>query len=157
MVRTHHFSSHCSRGRFRCLGCPCSTATNSDPARGRHDRASRRQHSLRQAKPVTEQAGTADHRLHDNRHTHAVPSLFEWGGMVDGRRVRRRVIETEDSTPQGAFSPLLANIYLHHVYDQWVHRWRQRCATGDGIVERSVVDEHRHEAEQFLASSLVLG
>jgi retron-type reverse transcriptase len=37
-----------------------------------------------------------------------------------------RVIETEEGTPQGAvISPLLANIYLHHVYDQWVHHWRQ--------------------------------
>ena len=53
-------------------------------------------------------------------------------------------------------SPLLANIYLHHVYDQWVHQWRQRCATGDVIVVRYADDaivgfEHRHEAEQFLA------
>jgi RNA-directed DNA polymerase len=39
------------------------------------------------------------------------------------------LIETEEGTPQGAvISPLLANIYLHHVYDQWVHRWRRRCA-----------------------------
>jgi Retron-type reverse transcriptase len=45
------------------------------------------------------------------------------------------LIETEEGTPQGAvISPLLANIYLHHVYDQWVHQWRQRCATGDVIV-----------------------
>ena len=57
---------------------------------------------------------------------------------------------------QGVASPLLANIYLHHVYDQWVHQWRQRCATGDVIVVRYADDnivgfEHRHEAEQFLA------
>src|SRR3984957_14409636 len=57
---------------------------------------------------------------------------------------------------QGAISPLLANIYLHHVYDQWVHQWRQRYATGDVIVVRYADDsivgfEHRHEAEQFLA------
>src|SRR6185295_10567668 len=57
---------------------------------------------------------------------------------------------------QGVISPLLANIYLHHVYDQWAHQWRQRCATGDVIVVRYADDsivgfEHRHEAEQFLA------
>src|SRR5208283_5702108 len=57
---------------------------------------------------------------------------------------------------RGVISPLLANIYLHHVYDQWVHQWRQRCATGDVIVVRYADDsivgfEHRHEAEQFLA------
>ena len=34
------------------------------------------------------------------------------------------LIETEEGTPQGAvISPLLANIYLHYVYDQWVHQW----------------------------------
>ena len=32
--------------------------------------------------------------------------------------------------------PLLANIHLRHVYDQWVNQWRQRCATGDVIVVR---------------------
>ena len=74
------------------------------------------------------------------------------GVLEDGH-----VIETEEGTPQGAvISPLLANIYLHHVYDQWVHQWRQRCATGDVIVVRYADDtivgfEHRHEAEQFLA------
>jgi hypothetical protein len=64
---------------------------------------------------------------------------------------------TEEGTPQGAvISPLLANIYLHYVYDLWVHQWRQRCATGDVIVVRYADDtivgfEHRHEAERFLA------
>jgi retron-type reverse transcriptase len=44
------------------------------------------------------------------------------GVLEDGR-----VIETEEGTPQGAvISPLLANIFLHHVYDQWLHQWRQR-------------------------------
>ena len=63
---------------------------------------------------------------------------------------------TEEGTPQGAvISPLLANIYLHYVYDLWVHQWRQRCATGDVVVVRYADDtivgfEHRHEAEQFL-------
>jgi retron-type reverse transcriptase len=81
--------------------------------------------------------------------------------MADGRRVRRRVIETEKGTPQGAFSPLLANIYLHYVYDQWAHRWRQRCATGDVIVERYADDPSLKSAgkkqSNSLPSSLVLG
>ena len=64
---------------------------------------------------------------------------------------------TEEGTPQGAvISPLLANIYLHYVYDLWAHQWRQRCATGDVIVVRYADDtivgfEHQHEAERFLA------
>ncbi len=60
-------------------------------------------------------------------------------------------------TPQGAvISPLLANIYLHYAYDQWVHRWRKRHAVGAAIAVRyaddAVVDfEHRADAERFLA------
>ena len=67
------------------------------------------------------------------------------------------MIVTEEGTPQGAvISPLLANIYLHYVYDLWAHQWRQRCATGDVIVVRYADDtivgfEHQHEAERFLA------
>ena len=68
-----------------------------------------------------------------------------------------QVIVTEEGTPQGAvISPLLANIYLHYVYDLWVQHWRQRSAKGDVIVVRYADDtivgfEHWHEAEQFLA------
>src|ERR1700721_3966136 len=75
------------------------------------------------------------------------------GGVLE----EGHLVEKEEGTPQGAvISPLLANIYLHHVYDQWVHQWRQRCATGNRIVVRYADDsivgfEHRYEAEQFLA------
>jgi RNA-directed DNA polymerase len=64
---------------------------------------------------------------------------------------------TEEGTPQGAvISPLLANIYLHYVYDLWTHRWRRYCYTGDVIVVRYADDsivgfEEQHGAEQFLA------
>ena len=52
-------------------------------------------------------------------------------------------------------SPLLANIYLHYVFDLWVQWWRRKRATGDVIVVRYADDvivgfQHRHEAEQFL-------
>ncbi len=44
-------------------------------------------------------------------------------------------------TPQGAvISPLLANIYLHYVYDLWVDQWRKRRATGEVIVIRYADD-----------------
>jgi RNA-directed DNA polymerase len=74
------------------------------------------------------------------------------GVLEEGRRV-----ESEEGTPQGAvISPLLANIYLHYVYDLWAHQWRQRQATGDVIFVRYADDtvagfENRSDAERFLA------
>ena len=37
-------------------------------------------------------------------------------------------------------SPLLANIYLHYVYDLWVDQWRKRRATVEVIVIRYADD-----------------
>ena len=64
--------------------------------------------------------------------------------------------KTEVGTPQGAvISPLLANIYLHYVFDLWVQQWRKHHATGEVIVVRYADDivmgfEHRADAERFL-------
>jgi RNA-directed DNA polymerase len=64
--------------------------------------------------------------------------------------------ETKVGTPQGAvISPLLANIYLHYVLDQWVMEWRKVHAEGDVIIVRYVDDfvlgfQYRDEAERFL-------
>jgi len=53
-------------------------------------------------------------------------------------------------------SPLLANIYLHYVFDRWVDVWRKKCAWGDVIVVRYADDnvlgfQHLAEADRFLA------
>jgi hypothetical protein len=37
-------------------------------------------------------------------------------------------------------SPLLANIYLHHVFDLWAERWRRLEARSDMIVVRYADD-----------------
>jgi RNA-directed DNA polymerase len=64
--------------------------------------------------------------------------------------------ETKVGTPQGAvISPLLANIYLHYVLDQWVMNWREESAKGDVIIVRYADDfvlgfQHRQEADRFL-------
>jgi len=58
--------------------------------------------------------------------------------------------------PQGAvISPILANIYLHYVFDLWAHRWRHKAASGDVIIIRYADDivvglQHEHEARTFL-------
>ena len=62
---------------------------------------------------------------------------------------------SEEGTPQGgSASPLLANIYLHYVFDLWVQHWRKTTAKGDVIVVRWADDfvvgfEHQSEAARF--------
>src|SRR6266571_4612071 len=51
---------------------------------------------------------------------------------------------------RGVISPLLANVFLHYVFDLWVRDWR-RQATGDVIVVRYADDfivgfQYEHEA-----------
>ena len=59
--------------------------------------------------------------------------------------------------PQGASaSPLLANVYLHYVFDRWARQWRRRHAHGDVIIVRFADDfivgfEHPRDAQRFLA------
>jgi hypothetical protein len=74
------------------------------------------------------------------------------GVMEDGL-----VTPATAGTPQGAvISPLLANVYLHYVFDLWAHRWRRRNAKGNIIIVRYADDvvvgfEHEAEAKRFLA------
>jgi hypothetical protein len=65
--------------------------------------------------------------------------------------------ETKVGTPQGAvISPLLANVYLHYVFDLWVQYWRRHQARGAVVVVRYADDfvmgfQNRDEAQRFLA------
>jgi RNA-directed DNA polymerase len=60
-------------------------------------------------------------------------------------------------TPQGAtISPLLANIYLHHVLDQWAHAWRKTCK-GEVVIVRYADDfvvgfQYEQDAKAFQAA-----
>ena len=64
---------------------------------------------------------------------------------------------SETGTGQGSvISPLLANVYLHYVFDLWADRWRRREATGTMIITRYADDlvigfERKADAHRFLA------
>jgi group II intron reverse transcriptase/maturase len=91
------------------------------------------------------------HRIADPRVVRLIQKWLKAGVSAGGRWS-----ETTVGTPQGAVaSPLLANVYLHYVFDLWVQQWRQRNAKGDVIVVRYADDfvlgfQHRQEAERFL-------
>lgn len=66
--------------------------------------------------------------------------------------------DTGKGTPQGAvLSPLLANVYLHYVFDQWINQWRHRHCSGHCIVVRYADDfvlgfEREADARECLAA-----
>src|SRR6516225_2175939 len=92
-----------------------------------------------------------EHRIADRRILRLIQKWLKAGVSEEGEWK-----ETKVGTPQGAVaSPLLANIYLHYVFDLWVNQWRRKWAQGDMIVVRYADDavlgfEHRKEAEAFL-------
>jgi hypothetical protein len=61
-----------------------------------------------------------------------------------------------DVAEQGSvISPLLSNIYLHYVLDEWVQAWRKSKAHGEIIIVRYADDfvmgfQYHREAERFL-------
>ncbi|MFQ6098981.1 MAG: group II intron reverse transcriptase/maturase [Armatimonadota bacterium] len=92
-----------------------------------------------------------EHRIADRRVIRHIKKWLRAGVLEDGKR-----LQVEQGTPQGgSISPLLANVYLHYVFDLWVHQWRQREARGDVVVVRYADDivmgfQHRSDAERFL-------
>ena len=93
-----------------------------------------------------------EHRVADKRIVRLIQKWLAAGVLEDGKRTHSEV----GTVQGGSVSPLLANIYLHYVFDLWVRRWRQKQARGDVIVVRFADDfvagfEHRIEAERFLA------
>ena len=76
------------------------------------------------------------HRIGDPRIIRLIQKWLKAGVMEDGKWS-----DTETGTPQGSvISPLLANIYLHYVFDLWVDVWRKKCARGEVIVLRYADD-----------------
>ncbi len=93
-----------------------------------------------------------EHRIADRRILRLIQKWLKAGVLEDGRRIC-----SEAGTVQGgSISPLLANIYLHYVFDLWVNRWRKHQAGGEVIVVRFADDfvvgfQHKSEAEQFFS------
>ena len=91
------------------------------------------------------------HRIGDERLVRLILKWMRAGVVEDGKW-----FETKEGTPQGAvISPLLANLYLHYVLDQWVKAWRKKVARGEVIVVRYADDgvlgfQYREDAEKFL-------
>lgn len=91
-----------------------------------------------------------EHRIGDPRIIRLISKWLKAGVLEDGI-----VTTSETGTGQGSvISPLLANVYLHYVFDLWANRWRQREAKGDMIIVRYADDivvgfQHEHEARRF--------
>jgi len=91
------------------------------------------------------------HRIADRRIVRLIRKWLRAGVSEDGEWSK-----TEVGTPQGSvISPMLANVYLHYVFDLWAQQWRKRRATGDMIVVRYADDivlgfQNRRDAERFL-------
>ena len=92
------------------------------------------------------------HRIADQRVLRHIKKWLNAGVLEDGE-VRR----VKEGTPQGgSISPLLANVYLHYVFDLWVDDWRKRNARGEVIVVRYADDfvvgtQFKDDAERLLA------
>ena len=93
-----------------------------------------------------------EHRVADRRVVRLIQKWLRAGVLEDGKHLR-----VEEGTPQGgSASPLLANVYLHYVFDLWVQVWRRKRAHGDVIVVRFADDivlgfQVKSDAERFWA------
>lgn len=91
-----------------------------------------------------------EHRIADRRVVRLIQKWLNAGVLEDGKRT-----QVQEGTPQGgSASPLLANIYLHYVFDLWVQAWRKKRAHGDVIVVRFADDivlgfQSEMDARQF--------
>jgi RNA-directed DNA polymerase len=92
-----------------------------------------------------------EHRIGDQRIIRLIRKWLKAGVLENGV-----VTSSDKGTGQGSvISPLLANIYLHYVFDLWAERWRRREATGDMIILRYADDiivgfEREDSARRFL-------
>lgn len=92
-----------------------------------------------------------ERRIADKRILRLIKKWLKSGVLEDGE-----IEYAEEGAAQGSgASPLLANVYLHYVYDEWVQEWRKQKAHGDVIFVRFADDtivgfQHKEDAEKFL-------
>jgi len=85
-----------------------------------------------------------NHRIGDPRILRLIRKWLNAGVLEDGV-----VSVGETGTGQGSvISPLLANVYLHDVFDLWAERWRRREARGDMIIVRYADDRAPRRREE---------
>lgn len=91
-----------------------------------------------------------EHRIADKRVVRLIQKWLNAGILEEGK-----IIYNEQGTPQGSSaSPLLANVFLHYIYDLWVQQWKRQKASGDVIVVRFADDtivgfQYESDAKQF--------
>jgi RNA-directed DNA polymerase len=90
-----------------------------------------------------------EHRIADRKILRLINKWLKAGVLEDGHWTKAK-----EGTPQGSvISPLLANVYLHYVFDLWIKEWRKK-KSGDIIVVRYADDiiigfQYQRDAETF--------
>jgi len=93
-----------------------------------------------------------ERRVADPRVLRLIQKWLRAGVSEEGEWSRTTV-----GTPQGAvISPLLANVYLHNVFDLWAQQWRQESCAGQMFMVRYADDvvvmfQYRGDAVRFQA------
>ena len=92
-----------------------------------------------------------EHRVADRRILRLIQKWLKAGVSEDGQWS-----ETKVGTPQGSvISPLIANVYLHYLFDLWVEAWRKKVAKGDVRVVRYADGMPVQKSNSWGASPLI--
>ena len=91
-----------------------------------------------------------EHRIADKRVHRHIKKWLNAGVLEEGVKTF-----SDEGVPQGgSISPLLANIYLHYVFDMWADKWRRVNGRGEMVIVRFCDDfvvgfQYREDAERF--------
>jgi RNA-directed DNA polymerase len=93
-----------------------------------------------------------EHRVADRRVVRLIQKWLKAGVMEEGKRTHSEI----GTVQGGSISPLLANIYLHYVFDLWIQQWRRTKARGEVVVVRFADDfvvgfEQKEDGERLIS------